>query len=77
MKRTNHLIFGYQDRSISQYLRIQPSEYVDFPYAGWWKEREGKRRERFHSLLHSCMRGPEWNSLCWLVESESEERGGR
>jgi hypothetical protein len=26
----------------SQYLRIQPSEYVGFPYAGWWRKREGR-----------------------------------
>jgi hypothetical protein len=23
---------------------IQPTEYIGFPYAGWWKEREGKGR---------------------------------
>jgi hypothetical protein len=28
----------------SQYLRIQPNECIDFPYAGWWKEKEGKGR---------------------------------
>jgi hypothetical protein len=25
-------------------VNIQPSEYVGFLYAGWWKEREGKER---------------------------------
>jgi hypothetical protein len=33
----------------SQYLRIQQSEYVGFPYAGWWEEREGKGRRKIHS----------------------------
>jgi hypothetical protein len=29
----------------SQYLRIEPSEYVGFPYADWWRdmEREGRK----------------------------------
>jgi hypothetical protein len=30
-----------------QYLRIQPSDYVGFPYADLWKQRQSKReRER-------------------------------
>jgi hypothetical protein len=67
MKRTSHLIFAYQDQSISQYLRIQPSEYVGFLYAGWWKEREREKGEEENPftppLLHK-------GSLCWLVERE-------
>jgi hypothetical protein len=46
-----------------QYLWVQPSEYVDFPYAGWWKER-GKEENPFTpSPLHKGI-------LCWLVEKE-------
>jgi hypothetical protein len=30
----------------SQYLGIQPSEYAGFPYASWWKEREGNKRKK-------------------------------
>jgi hypothetical protein len=38
-------------------------------------ERErGKEREKTHSPLHPCMRAPEWNYLCWLVESKREEK---
>jgi hypothetical protein len=41
MKRTSHIIFGQQDQSISQHLRIQPSEYAGFPMlAGGKRERE-------------------------------------
>jgi hypothetical protein len=36
----------------SQYLRIEPSEYVGFLYAGWWKDRDGKGREKTVSPLH-------------------------
>jgi hypothetical protein len=36
--------------------------------AGGKREREG--RGRIYSPLHPCMRAPEWNSQCWLVESE-------
>jgi hypothetical protein len=35
------------------------------------REREGgiyPLRER--TILHPCMRVPEWNSLCWLVERD-------
>jgi hypothetical protein len=75
MKRTRHLILVKQDQSMSQHLRTHPREYVGFPYAGWWKEGEGKERGRIHSPLHPCTRAPEWNFLCWLV-TEREERGG-
>jgi hypothetical protein len=27
-------------------VKIQTSEYVGFPYTGWWKEREGKGRKK-------------------------------
>jgi hypothetical protein len=33
----------------------------------------GKREKgegRIHSPLYFCMRALDWNSLCWLVESE-------
>jgi hypothetical protein len=40
----------------SQYLKIQPREYVGFPFAGWWKEGEGKEKGEIHSPLHPCMR---------------------
>jgi hypothetical protein len=41
-------------------------------------EREtGKGRGKIHSPLHPCTRGPEWSSLCWLVESEREEKERR
>jgi hypothetical protein len=43
--------------------------------AGGKREREGKRESPFTPLpLH---RAPEWNSLCWLVESEREEKERR
>jgi hypothetical protein len=38
-----------QAQSISQYLRMQPSEYVEyvgFPYDGWWREREEKEKRK-------------------------------
>jgi hypothetical protein len=38
------------------------------------KERE--ERERGKSI-HPYMRDPEWNSLCWLVTSEREEKERR
>jgi hypothetical protein len=77
MKRTTHLILVSRIKASPIHLSIQPNEYVGFPYAGWWKEGEGKGRERIHSPLHPCTTVPEWNSLCWLVEYEREERGGR
>jgi hypothetical protein len=64
---------GYQYQSISQYLRIEPKWISCFPSAGWWKEREG-REGKMHSLLHPSRKAPEWNSLCQMVESESEEK---
>jgi hypothetical protein len=30
-----------------------------------------------NSPVHSCTRAPEWNSLCWLVEDEREEKERR
>jgi hypothetical protein len=39
-------------------------------------ERERRKgREKIHLPLHSCIRTSDWNSLCWLVESEREEKG--
>jgi hypothetical protein len=41
-------------------------------------ERErGKGREKIHSPLYSCIRAPEWNFLCWVVESELEGKERR
>jgi hypothetical protein len=41
-------------------------------------ERQRKeRRGKIHLLLHPCTRAPDWNSLCWLVEREKEEKGRR
>jgi hypothetical protein len=40
------LLFWGAGSKYKHYLRIEPSEYVGFPYAGWWKEREGKGRGR-------------------------------
>jgi hypothetical protein len=41
-------------------------------------ERErGKGRGKIHSPLQPCMRAPDWNVLCWLVESEREEKERR
>jgi hypothetical protein len=37
-----------QDQNTSQYLRIQPSEYVGFPYVDWWKERGKGRGKSIH-----------------------------
>jgi hypothetical protein len=38
-------------------------------------EREkGKGKRESHSSLHPYTRAPEWNSLCWLVESKREEK---
>jgi hypothetical protein len=37
------------------------------------RERE-KGSGKIHLPLHSYMRVPEWNSLCWLVESEIQEK---
>jgi hypothetical protein len=38
-------------------------------------EREkGKGKGKVHSPLHLYMTDTEWNSLCWLVESEREEK---
>jgi hypothetical protein len=39
----------------------------------WLVDRERKGRGRIHLPLHPCMMTHEWNSLCWLVESEREE----
>jgi hypothetical protein len=40
------------------------------------RERE-KGRGKVHSPLHPCTMTPKWNSLCWLVESEGEEKERR
>jgi hypothetical protein len=37
-------------------------------------EKEGKWE--IHSPLHPYTIAPEWNSLCWLGESEREEKKG-
>jgi hypothetical protein len=37
----------------------------------------GKGRGKICSPLHPFMRAPEWNSLGWLVESETEEEERR
>jgi hypothetical protein len=43
--------------------------------AGGKRERQGKGQ--IHSPLHPCTKAPEWNSLCWLMESEKEEKEWR
>jgi hypothetical protein len=43
--------------------------------AGGKRKKEGKGE--IHSPLYPCTRIPEWNSLCWLVESEGEEKEKR
>jgi hypothetical protein len=37
------IVFRLTGSKHSQYLRKQPSKYVGFPYAGWWREKERQR----------------------------------
>jgi hypothetical protein len=42
------------------------------------RKKEGEREEgKYQSPLHPCMRTREWNSLCWPVKREREEKGRR
>jgi hypothetical protein len=44
--------------------------------AGGKREREREGGKFIHPL-HPCIRVPEWNSLCWLVDRETERKGRR
>jgi hypothetical protein len=64
----------------SQYLRTQPSDYVGFPYGGWWREREERERGRGESIHPSTLAGELLSGTPyagWCREGEWERKGGR
>jgi hypothetical protein len=72
MSHEENILFWLAGQSISQHLRIQPSKYVVFPYAGWWKAAEGK--ERGESTHPSTPAQGRLSGILYLAGGE--ERGG-